>query len=1478
MGVWIKACLLFAILISICALSPSPDPPGLYAAQPKSGPLSARLEEALRIGDLERAGELVIDDLDGADRLFLGYLEETIFRDQPDRGKIPLLEKARRLADVFFRIYEYDFERGIVTYWKRASVAQRQAFLPILRDHFAAYRQARAMSLRMPQPIETRIRLCNTCSALAARYRKVSFGKGELQALLLAESLGAGNSWKVWQLAKSLHDEVGEAWGAYYFGSWAGEGLAESAAQHAAESAERLRLPRLLQFALARLAWRALSRDDYAAHLDYLRQGLKTVRTIPVRQSMISRSGCDFYPGEAWYLKTLWRAYKLRNIPGAEKFFEQGRVMSRRVGGEAGELAYFMASLQEYVRPGVFEDVISLAEPLARRMADRGWLAAFLMAKARGLEGTREFPTAFAAIEEAAAIHKGRGDRYHLADCLEERALFWIQTNAFERARADYAEAIRVVDGLGFAEEAIILRIRAADALKSKPKSALKILSEALAMAEKIDAPGIIRSVYSCRAKILATDSPEQSLEDFKKELFYCERHRRNIGYPGEVPVAMRLVSRALRRVGKYSEAVEMEKRRAEFSRAEGLFNAQADASYELVNIYCFDLGEPGLAAEFAEKYARLLLRPGRRLSVNDYDRIAGTCLAIGQPGRALEYWAKALQLAKETPAGEHLERMLHINMARTSLVLGDYDAALAELEAEKALIERTFFAYREPLARAPYDSGGYASTLAELSASDGQAQRKFESYDDPIELQKALWLTRCALAHALSGDLDRAVRESREAIVLEFSTPSGTTLAYHDSYFLPGDALILAGKYDEASVYYKKRRDRAREVKSLPEERRALVRLGGAYARSGRIEEARRVLLEAVKIDRLPPGPQVGRLSESLLALGSLELRAGRLSTAEGYLVEASEMGNPYDLSQVWQVERALAEVSAALGKDGQAEGHYEPALSALEGGRERLRPEEFAIRFGMDRLQVYDEYASYLAGRAIETQNKIMSEKALQVIERRRAQALWDLMARGWAGLQPDAVPEQLQRARQAEARLAAKQGILRDEFNLPPQQRHPARIAQLEAELREVKREHARLLVALAQGKFRFSSPAALPAGLIPEARKKLGPDRVLVEYLVGERSTYAFVLSSAGLEAMRFPIGREELRKQVQGLLRPFYSLQSGEVDLARLDFDFTTAQGLYRRLVAPLEPRFGEASNILVVADDVLCYLPFELLVIAPPRKRGDGRVLFAECEQADFLVRRLTVSYLIAAAQLLGEGEPSAAGAEAQSLLAMADPLIQRDHGNPNWADPAGHRLHSPSSSGAFAPLPGSSDEVDRIRRCFSRAKTVVLTGSKATEERYKALSPRSAIVHLATHAIAADDQPFYSTLILAPGGRTQEDGFLHAYEIVRSPLRANLVVLSACETARGPLSRGEGLVGLVSAFLQAGARSVLATQWSIHESAAQFMPSFYKAMMGGQDKAEALRRAKLEFLKKRRRFGGVELSLAHPFFWAPFVLIGPSN
>jgi CHAT domain-containing protein len=137
--------------------------------------------------------------------------------------------------------------------------------------------------------------------------------------------------------------------------------------------------------------------------------------------------------------------------------------------------------------------------------------------------------------------------------------------------------------------------------------------------------------------------------------------------------------------------------------------------------------------------------------------------------------------------------------------------------------------------------------------------------------------------------------------------------------------------------------------------------------------------------------------------------------------------------------------------------------------------------------------------------------------------------------------------------------------------------------------------------------------------------------------------------------------------------------------------------------------------------------------------------------------------------------------------------------------------------------------------------------------------------------------QPLYSYLILAKTTDDQEnDGLLEAREIMNMDLHADLAVLSACETANGRISKGEGIIGMSWAFLMAGTRSMLVTQWKVHSaSTSELMGAFYKAL-GVQNKplkikkAFALQEAVLKLMKNRQ--------YRHPFYWAGFVMIGDTN
>jgi CHAT domain-containing protein len=188
--------------------------------------------------------------------------------------------------------------------------------------------------------------------------------------------------------------------------------------------------------------------------------------------------------------------------------------------------------------------------------------------------------------------------------------------------------------------------------------------------------------------------------------------------------------------------------------------------------------------------------------------------------------------------------------------------------------------------------------------------------------------------------------------------------------------------------------------------------------------------------------------------------------------------------------------------------------------------------------------------------------------------------------------------------------------------------------------------------------------------------------------------------------------------------------------------------------------------------------------------------------------------------------------------------------------------------------LPHSAEEVAGIARLYPAAAVTQLTGESATESGVKANLGGHRILHLAAHAVVDETNPEFSGLLLSHPLRPGRDdnGFLQMYEILNCRLRADLVVLSACDTGLGKRMEGEGLVGLTQAFLYAGARALLASLWQVQDrSTAELMIRFHKHLQrAGVTPAEALGQAQLALIEQGE--------FAHPYFWAAFSLIGESR
>jgi CHAT domain-containing protein len=254
-------------------------------------------------------------------------------------------------------------------------------------------------------------------------------------------------------------------------------------------------------------------------------------------------------------------------------------------------------------------------------------------------------------------------------------------------------------------------------------------------------------------------------------------------------------------------------------------------------------------------------------------------------------------------------------------------------------------------------------------------------------------------------------------------------------------------------------------------------------------------------------------------------------------------------------------------------------------------------------------------------------------------------------------------------------------------------------------------------------------------------------------------------------------------------------------------------------------------------------------------------------DRGRYLLEDYALHYVPAAGVLqftAGKRQPSA---RAGRIMLVADPtLVPRS------------RLDQP-----LPRLPGARTEVRAISSFVRRNQVTLLEGGAATESAVRLDAPERSVLHFATHAIVRDDDPFGSFLALRPSASVAaEDGYLTAREIYGLNLRSDLVVLSACRSGGGHVT-GDGVATFARAFLSVGTPSVITSLWDVADQPTnRMLPDFYRAWLGGQSKARALRAAALKLLSDLRA-GRVEVLTPagavripeHPVFWAGFALIG---
>ena len=351
------------------------------------------------------------------------------------------------------------------------------------------------------------------------------------------------------------------------------------------------------------------------------------------------------------------------------------------------------------------------------------------------------------------------------------------------------------------------------------------------------------------------------------------------------------------------------------------------------------------------------------------------------------------------------------------------------------------------------------------------------------------------------------------------------------------------------------------------------------------------------------------------------------------------------------------------------------------------------------------------------------------------------------------------------------------------------------------------------------------AAKSRGEAGRKRLRLAVDEAMLDYFALDGRLWVIVARQAKLDIVPIAASEDSVSRLVRTLRAPLLATYAGTLDLARAPFNLSISHALYTALIAPVLPLIQDAERLAIVPDGALHYVPFDALVMERPRRlAGDGAYVDAE-----FMVDRFAIT-MVAPAFSSGRAVEEA---PRRSVLVVA-------HG-----------------------VPGAQNEAAGIRQNWV-GDISVLSGERATERALWREAGQHSILHFATHAQANDADPLASYLALAGGDGSE--GLLHSGEIAQARWRGRLVILSACETANGPLLAGQGLMGLARGFLAGGADAVVATLWPVGAASAEMMGPLYSALSRQAPSSVALRDAKLTL---RRRS-----ATAHPFYWAGFQLI----
>ncbi|MFP4365632.1 MAG: CHAT domain-containing protein [Bacteroidales bacterium] len=527
-----------------------------------------------------------------------------------------------------------------------------------------------------------------------------------------------------------------------------------------------------------------------------------------------------------------------------------------------------------------------------------------------------------------------------------------------------------------------------------------------------------------------------------------------------------------------------------------------------------------------------------------------------------------------------------------------------------------------------------------------------------------------------------------------------------------------------------------------------------------------------------------------------------------------------------------------------------YELAIEYIEKIRMGHHTEESQLLLSESEHETYMQ-AIHAAYKTYEfTGEKIFLEKAFIFSERSKAASLLssirDVEARSFGGVPEELLTEE----KDIKRKIAGYRELIYEEqkeadadtANISFWQE---RVFSLELELRQL----------ISRLKEEFPNYYSLKYNRdvcgIELVMDEIGSRDALVSYVDNDSLIYIFTVTKRSSDL--YCVNKTSAFKQhIEELLDV---LTSGNLDREVKDdyMTFTsTSRYFYNLLLEPVISGLDQ-KRLIIVPDGTLSYLPFDLLLSSDPEP---DKINYAALK---YLLRDFSVTYNYSATlwheSIVKESDFSG------KILTLAPSYEFSEIPAPGTYSSRQYYRDK------LMPLPGAREEAISIAGMMDGE---TLLDEEASEYKFKQIAGEYRLLHLAMHTLLDDENPMFSKLVFSDPENDQDDGFLNTYEIYNMSMNASLAVLSSCRSGYGTLQRGEGVMSLARGFLYSGIPSIVMTNWEIEDkSGAEIMISFYKYLLKGFRKDEALRRARLDFLDN------TDMLRSHPYFWGAYVSIG---